>query len=461
MGKIMKRVCFSACGAALAILSACSSSLPRLPDLPAVPIPGLVSGPVAGDPACGGAWHLENGGGLAVTPAEEGLRWRALDGQTGRFVLEDEQWQAYGGWTDQPETRHIEFTCAGGLTAFESTLASPVAVMVQDTTFTAAKDTQLAGRLILPAGDTPVAVVLQVQGAEESSALLMDPFQHLMPMQGVGVFIYDKRGTGLSKGSYTQDFDLLAADAVAAAAEARRLAGPRLGRFGVHGAGQGGWIAPMAAPVIKPDFLMVSSGLLESPLAENRAQTVMDVAEAGYGPDAQMAAGLLADAAGVLMTSGFKRGYSELEALKKIYRGEPWYSHVKGDFTGDLLKYPDYVLRVAGPVRDTGTSWDHEGEPFLRQIRVPVLWVLASADREAPPAYTRSRLKTMQYEGYPLTVAEFASADHGMRGFEQMPDRSRQFTHYTPGYFRLLADFASGADILPEAYRDAAVTFGR
>lgn len=447
------------------LLVSCSSQLPSLPEIPALPampsIPGLSERPVAGDPACGGSWRLDNGGGVAVTPAEEGLRWRSLDGQTGRFVFEKEAWNAYSGWSARQEHRQIEFTCEAGLTSFEGATATPAEVMVQETVFAGAKGTKLAGRLILPAGDEPVPVVVQVHGSERHSALMHDEFQHLLPLQGIGVFIYDKRGTGASKGDYTQDFRVLATDAAFATAEASRLAGQRLGRLGLHGASQGGWVAPMAAVSVKPDFVIVSYGLLESPLAENRAQTILDVAQAGFGPEAQIAAGMLADAAGVVMTSDFKSGFAELENLKKIYKNEPWYEYIRGEFTGDILQFPEVALRVAGPLRAAGTSWRHEGEPVLRQVSARVLWILAGADQEAPPAYTRSRLKSLQYEGRTITLAEYPGYDHGMRGFGFLPDGSREYTHIAPGYYEMIADFAGGEPVLPETYPEAVISPGR
>lgn len=439
------------------LLSSCASARSSLPEMPALSLP-FTPGPIAGDPACAGSWRLQDGGGIAVTPSEEGLRWQSLEGETGRFVFENDLWQAYSGWTEQPETRQLEFTCETGLSLYEGVAATRIEVVTQETVFSGAKGTQLAGRLILPAGDWPVPVVIQVQGSERTSALIHDPFQQLLPLQGVGVFVYDKRGTGASMGSYTQDFGVLATDAAAASAEARRLAGPRLGRFGLHGASQGGWVAPMAARAVKPDFLIVSYGLLESPLAENRAQTVQDVTEAGFGPAAQMAAGMLADAAGAIMVSDFKSGYVELEALKKIYRNEPWYRYAKGEFTGEILQHSDVVLRVAGPLRSDGTSWRHEGEPVLRGISAPVLWILASEDREAPPAYTRSRLKTLQYEGRPITLAEYPGHDYGMRAFDSLPDGTRQFTHFANGYARMVADFASDTPIVPSYYNEAIIS---
>src|SRR3546814_13627615 len=95
--------------------------------------------------------------------------------------------------------------------------------------------------------------------------------QYLLPEQGVGVFVYDKRGTGRSTGSYTQDFHLLAGDARAALVEALRLAGERAGRIGFHGGRQAGWVAPLAASKTPPaQFVLVGYGLAPGARSEER-----------------------------------------------------------------------------------------------------------------------------------------------------------------------------------------------
>ena len=45
--------------------------------------------------------------------------------------------------------------------------------------------------------------------------------QRQLPAEGIGVFVYDKRGTGKSGGVYTQNYLLLADDAIAAMNEAK------------------------------------------------------------------------------------------------------------------------------------------------------------------------------------------------------------------------------------------------
>ncbi len=401
--------------------------------------------PAAEVQACSGAWRLSDGRGVTASPVEAGLRWRTLEGETGRLRLNaDGVWHASHGGEIDDGRAPVAFSCPGGLERFEGLAATAVPTVVVDTVFAGSGGVRLAGRLTLPAGPDTVPVIVQVHGSERTSALVFDPFQQLLPLQGIGVFVYDKRGTGGSDGRYTQDFEVLAADAVAAAREARRLAGPRLGRLGLHGASQGGWVAPLAATGASADFLIVSYGLLESPLEENRSQTILDVAEAGFGSGEQAAAGALADAAGTVMASGFREGFRELEVLRREHREAPWYGAIKGEFTGEILRYPPLLLRLFGPLRSQGTSWRHQGEPVLRGLNIPVLWILASEDREAPPQQTRSRLAALIAEERPIQLAEFAGADHGMRVFDTASDGSRRWTGYAPGYFRAVGDFALG-----------------
>ena len=401
--------------------------------------------PPAAVQACSGAWRLSDGRGVTASPIEGGLRWRTLNGETGRLIPSaDGQWLATRGGAVDEGPAPIVFSCPGGLNAFDGLPATAVQTTVVDTVFSGSGGVRLAGRLTLPAGSDAVPVMVQVHGSEQTSARVFDAFQQILPLQGVGVFVYDKRGTGGSDGRYTQDFEVLAEDAAAAARETRRLAGVRLARLGLHGASQGGWVAPLAATGAAADFLIVSYGLLESPLEENRAQTILGVAEAGFGLEEQTAAGALADAAGTVMASGFREGFSELEVLRREYREAPWFGAVKGEFTGEVLRYPPSLLRLFGPLRSQGTSWRHQGEPVLRELDMPVLWILAGEDREAPPQHTRSRLAALIAEGRRIQVSEFAGADHGMRLFDTETDGSRRWKRYAQGYFRAIGDFAHG-----------------
>jgi uncharacterized protein len=114
---------------------------------------------------------------------------------------------------------------------FDGLLRQRIPFLVTETTFES-HGVKLAGRLVLPPGSAPVPITVLVHGAEHDSARVNNFLQRLLPAQGIGTFVYDKRGTGGSGGEYSQDFSLLADDAVAAMREARRLAGARTGRIG-------------------------------------------------------------------------------------------------------------------------------------------------------------------------------------------------------------------------------------
>ena len=395
-----------------------------------------------------GAYRLSDGRVIDVAPANEGdLRWRLQDGRTGRLVAA-EGWASRVGWTDRADAHTVRFGgCEHGRLTFatgdgETFEGAKLDLVERETMFTSG-DLELYGRLVLPPGDGPVPIIVQVHGSERDSATVFNFRQRLFAAQGVGVFVYDKRGTGRSAGKYTQDFQLLARDAAEAAKTARKLAGARAGRVGFEGGSQGGWIAPIAAGLTPVDFVIVGYGLADTPAAENRDEALQDLAAAGYTDAATRAKALEVIAAtDAVMSSRFKAGYDKVDAVKAKYGKEPWFEHVRGEYTGELLKYPNFALRIIGPMRDVGTPWSYDPVPTLRAGRTPLLWVLAGDDTSAPPEVTRARLKALAAEGAPITVIEFPKTEHNILEFETDEDGKRSETRYADGYFRAVLDWA-------------------
>jgi hypothetical protein len=141
---------------------------------------------------------------------------------------EDGRWVSTLGWTGRIEGPQPQLgTCEDGRIIFEGHAGQRVVLDTQETTFVGHGGVRLKGRLILPAGDGPVPIMIEVHGSEGSNALDFNVFQRIAPASGVGVFVYAKRGSGGSEGRYTQDFRVLAEDAAAAVVEARRMAGAR------------------------------------------------------------------------------------------------------------------------------------------------------------------------------------------------------------------------------------------
>jgi pimeloyl-ACP methyl ester carboxylesterase len=280
-----------------------------------------------------------------------------------------------------------------------------------------------------------------VHGAEHSSARELFSLQRMFPAAGIGAFVYDKRGTGGSGGRYTQDYLLLAEDAIAAASEARRLAGDRAGPIGYQAGSQGGWVAPLAARIAPVDFIVVGFGLAVSPLQEEREAIAFDMTRHGFGPDVVAKAMDFADASAAIIESNFQSGYDLLEAARQRYANEPWFRYVRGDVTHIFMAETPEQLRRDGPALLANVPLHYDPMPVLRTLDVPQLWILGAEDIDAPSAETARRLRALAGAGRPISVAIFPRAEHGIYEFEEQPDGERLSTRQPEGYFRMMRDF--------------------
>ena len=182
-------------------------------------------------------YHLQDGTDVDIGATEDPhLRWRRRDGTTGELTKEsDGSWTSTLGWTHRPDGKRVSFSdCASGEINFDGVKGKRIAFDVTETKFQGA-GVSLAGRLVMPKGSSRVPIVVLIHGSEHDSARDFYALQRQFPAAGIGAFVYDKRGTGASTGRYTQDYLLLADDAIAAVHEAKRLARGRAGRIGVSG----------------------------------------------------------------------------------------------------------------------------------------------------------------------------------------------------------------------------------
>ena len=399
----------------------------------------------ASEPCQVGAYRLADGQVVDVTAAEGGtLRWRKLDGSTGALKqIAPGRWQSSYGWTGRSDGIAVTFdACPAAGLRFAGQPGRRMPLQITETSFVS-HGTRLVGRLLLPPGHARVPVVVLVHGAEHASARSIYALQRLLPAQGVGAFVYDKRGTGGSGGSYTQDFDLLAGDAIAAMHEARRLAGARLGRIGYQGGSQGGWVVPIAARRERVDFAIVSFGLAVSVIDEDQQQIALEMQLKGYGPEVIAKAQAIGAAAERVFASGFTEGLDDFDAIRARYRHEPWYKDVHGNYTWFILPLSRHdILAKAAPAFRFGTPFHYDPMPTLAAVTTPQLWVLGGQDLEAPSAETSRRLEGLIARGRPITLALYPDTEHGMTRFETGKDGQRISTVYPPDYFRMLADFA-------------------
>ena len=391
-----------------------------------------------------GAYRFPNGEIVDIARSEgETLRWRKFDGTTGVLHKKDGSWISTLGWTDRPDGHTASFSrCASGEIEFDAKKAHRIPFDVTDTVFEGRGGIKLAGRLVLPKGDDPVPIVVLLHGAERDSAREWYALQRLLPAENVGVFVYDKRGTGGSDGKYTQDFDMLADDAVAAMREARRIAGSRCARIGYQGGSQGGWVAPLAATRAPVDFVIVSFGLAVSVIDEDQQQVALEMRLKGHSEEEISKALEVASAAEAVFESGFTKGFERFDAVRAKYRNEPWYKDLHGNYTHFILPYTAAEAREKFKDSLPGTPFRYDPMPTLRAVKAPQLWILGEDDLEAPSAETSRRIKTLIVEGKPITLALFPRAEHGMTEYEVASNGERVSTRYAPGYFTMMRDYA-------------------
>lgn len=372
---------------------------------------------------------------------DDHLRWRKEDGTTGLLTRNpDGAWTSTLGWTNRPDGKRVSFDCAKNTIDFAGVSGKRIPLEVTNVSFEGA-GVQLAGRLVMPQGTARVPIVVLVHGSEHSSALDSYSLQRQLPAEGIGVFVYDKRGTGKSGGVYTQNYLELADDTIAAKNEARLLAGTRAGRIGYQGGSQGGWVAPLAAKIEPVDFVIVGFGLAVSPLDEDREAIAFDLTSRGYGPGEVAKAMHIADATAAIIVSHFRKGYDQLAAVKAKYGKEPWFKYVHGDITFFMLETPEAKLREEGPVLLAGVPANYDPMPVLRNLDTPQLWILAANDHDAPSAETVRRLRALQARGKPVTVAVFPDTEHGIYEYETAADGARVDTRNPDGYFAMMRDF--------------------
>jgi uncharacterized protein len=407
-----------------------------------------------------GAYRLADRGVVDIGPSDDdALRWRRFDGTTGALhKTADGSWSSTLGWTDRTDAKTVTFSdCPKGAISFDGINGQRIAFDVIDTQFNA-DGVRLAGRLVLPKNSGQTAIVVLVHGSETDSARDFYALQRLLPAEGVGAFVYDKRGTGASGGKYTQDFNILADDAVAAMREARRLAGSRAGRMGYQGTSEGGWVVPLAATRASVDFVIVGYGLAFSVIDEDRQEVALEMRLKGHSPEEIGKAEEVAEAAEAVFESGFTKGFERFDRVRAKYRSEPWYKDLHGNYTYLILPYSEAQLREKGKAFVFGTSFRYDPMPTLRALKTPQLWILGEDDLEAPCTPTANRLKALAAQGRPITLAVFPRAEHGIYEFETEPDGERVNTRNADGYFAMMRDFARDGR-LKGRYGASVVTF--
>jgi uncharacterized protein len=302
-------------------------------------------------------------------------------------------------------------------------------------------DVDLCGRLTLPAsGRAPFRTVVFVHGSDPVPSVGQELLPHLAGAHGIATLVFDKRGTGCSKGQYVQHFGVLSDDVVAAVQWLKTVKEVDAGRIGLVGFSQGGWVAPLAAlkePAIR--FVAVGYGLAMSMADEDRLEAPLKLRAAGVDEASVAEFEQLNAALHRVAREGFQ-DWREFEALAERFRERPWLATARQQqsWVSVVFQMGIAQAKVAAP-----GMFQHFFQPFyepvptLEKLGVPMLWLIAGDDIEAPPGPTLEVLARLRREGKPVTTVVFPGADHGLHLFE-LRQGKRIRTQYAPRSFSTL-----------------------
>lgn len=396
-----------------------------------------------------GAYRLKDGSAVVISPSgEEALRYRFLDGRSGRlYPVDDGDFESGPGWSGREPViaRASLKDCNAPSITFQRengpvSTGTRVPQRVVPITIPAG-DISLYGQLHLPAQRKPKAVVVLQYGSGPDAATVHNYVQHLLPLNDIAVVVFDKRGTGRSTGSLSAHAGQLADDMVAVLSVVRRMPEVKGLPIGVMGESQGGWVVPLVATKAPVDFVVVSYGLAVSMAEEDRQEILQGLAARGEGPAVVARAEAVHKITHKVVVSRFTEGLDELAQVKAAYGAEEWFKSLGGDFTDALTHTPAESMDAVREVLSIPYDIDYDPKPVIASVEVPMLWVLAGRDTEAPSKTTFAVLRELQDSGTPIDIAVFPNADHGIIEFAGLGPDAELAGRTSPGYFELLSDW--------------------
>lgn len=274
----------------------------------------------------------------------------------------------------------------------------------EDITFNS-NDETLFGTLYKPANvaTCPVIVVLHAANLGERESDFYDHLKETLPSCGIGVFIYDRRGSGESSGDFdTCSFNDLANDALAAIYMLREK--NEIQRVGLYGISQGGWIASLVTSMFdEVAFLIMVSTPAVSPAKQMLYATRVSLQEAGFSK------GIMEEAT---------RLRKKVDAY---YRGKLERDHVQSLLQKELSKewYPYAYLPQKGllPEDKKKSKWyyelDYNPITCFKTIKVPTLFIFGEKDVYVPVHLSIEIFKETAKNG-DVTFLKYNNVDHFM-----------------------------------------------
>jgi len=266
------------------------------------------------------------------------------------------------------------------------------------------EDVVLKGMLTKPDINSPYPVVI-VTHTSNAGGREYGVYQHLtnlLPPLGIGVFLYDRRGSGESSGDFeTATFFDLAADAQAAVDHLKVRSDIDPKHIGVWGMSQGGWIAPLtASKSAEVAFVIAVSAVGVSPAEQMNYSAEYELREKGF-PEGSIEQML--ELRGLV--NEYFHGKIEGSKVRKkldVFCKEAWFP----------FAYLDEYLPEDPTIEKWYQEMDFDPLPIIQKIHVPVLLLYGEQDPWVPIAKSVEVWK--KYGPDDLSIHQIKDANHFM-----------------------------------------------
>jgi uncharacterized protein len=265
----------------------------------------------------------------------------------------------------------------------------------------------LSGTLLRPIGEGSHPGIVLLHGSGPGPRQQLRMFAERFARLDFAVLIFDKRGSGASEGSWTEEsLDDLTDDALAAAAFLKAQPGVDSHRVGVWGISQAGWVIPHAvtrAPGAFAFAIIITGGGVR-PLEIEEYDYAAALDRAGVGGDDRRNALALVERFFLYLKTGEDR--AGLELAIQAAREKSWFKAVD-------------VSRVL-PAESARTKWEwvtsYDPAPDMRHMTMPVLVVLGGKDRPelSNQMNQQWRSNLALADNSDATLMEFLNAEHGI-----------------------------------------------
>jgi pimeloyl-ACP methyl ester carboxylesterase len=263
------------------------------------------------------------------------------------------------------------------------------------------------GTLFLPKGPGPHPAMVCFHGSGDNERWWLFDEADRFARMGLACYVFDKRGCGESGGHWEEaDFAMLAEDGIAAVSLLRSRGDIDPERIGVFGISQACWIMPLAATKSEDiAFIVAVSGAVTTVEEEGYYDYWYRMREAGFSEEDWQEALALLKRNNAFTRTG--EGWEELMGEMRACREKPWWS------AAEITPAPK------------GSIWrsfyrgivDFDPVPYIRELKVPIIWLHGGADDTAPTHRSAELLRNLvaEDESLPFTLVWLEEANHGMR----------------------------------------------